>query len=138
MNFPLRRSLSLLLILVLTSSIACKKEDDSESMNMMILAVSLVSFLNPAYQNSCNVTSGFRCENSYRTAVSSASCTGSGGTLQTTKCATTQGANTLLGACRINDTETVRYTGGGTCTTVNGCQTQCTSLGGTFNAGYTP
>lgn len=138
MNLPLRRSLSLLLVLALASSITCKKEDDSESMNMMILAISLVSFLNPAYANSCNVTSGFRCENYYRTAVTSTSCIGSGGTVQTTKCATTQGGNTLLGACRTSDTETVRYTGGGACTSVSQCQSQCSAAGGTFNTAYSP
>lgn len=117
-----------------TLSSCKKKEEDDQTLTTLLLGTLLLNASATAFAGSCHKFSvNSSCVNSYGT-FSANSCTGAGGTVGSSRCATL----TNFGSCRSGSSETVFYSGGTspTCGSSGACQTLCVSNLGTYSASY--
>lgn len=134
------RSIASLLVITLIATLIlsdCKKKDDDYSLTTALLAYVLFSASARSFAGACNKFSvNSTCINSFGT-FSSTSCTGQGGTVQTSKC-----SGTNFGACSINSgANQVVYLSGGSspvCNSTGTCSTDCTGILGNYSSTYTP
>ncbi len=111
------------------------KDDEKLSTGDLVLYYFIYAANTFTYRSSC--ASVGTCANYYVSPINSPPVCSSPSTAQSTKCS----AASIFGACTTAvsgiKTETVYYTTNTSCTSVSACQTLCSLLGGTFDAGYT-
>lgn len=112
----------------------CKKKENDDSSTTTLLAGLLLASSSSTLTGSCNKFSvNSTCDNYYGSSGQS-TCIAQSGTYSTTRCS----ALTNFGSCRTTGTERVYYSGGTgpLCSSTGTCQTNCTSILGTYGSTY--